>query len=246
MSERERLRAMCEGSDEASVVRDLREVAAPLLAAVGGEAAQALVGELLLGLAEHELGLCAQVFEASRHTEPLFGFSSCALGAAWLPVAPATFVAWGAPPPDAVRGRVGAEVAVVEFEPQGPGARAQAEAAVAAGGEALEVVVVLVKGLEEQKQALGGLMSGEQPASEGGAAPIPKSVCVVSVSPAQAKGHKANAVARISRQRILHDPVAMVDLALRWEFAVIVLGCTSRFTKLGGICACAEQVYWVL
>jgi hypothetical protein len=180
------------------------------------------------------LDWCAEVFKGSTIEEPLYTFATCNPASStrreWKRVVPAHYVSWAPAPRDNVQGQINDDVVLVKFERDLPVREQVVLWAGSAAGTRAGVLVVLCHNDKEVEVVLSLKDPIQKGAKEGGAeaaagaaykveveglGPRPQvPVCAVAVE--VLAGHTR---ARVCRHRVLHDPVTMVQVALRCVYA---------------------------
>jgi len=232
-----RLCCFTDKSTTATFVSNLRDRAGPYLAALGSAKGEALLHDYLADIASSRLDWCAEVFKGSTIAEPLYTFATSnptgSAGREWKRVVPARYVSWAPGPPDNVQGQINDDVLLVEFEQDLPVREQVVLWAGSAAGSRAQVVVVICNNDKELQAVLTLHDPSPNGAKEGGdtkgtavdkvdteiLGPRPKvPVCAVAVE--VLAGHTR---ARVCRHRVLHDPVTMVDVALRCVYACLTV-----------------------
>lgn len=228
-----RLCCFTDKSTTATFVSNLRDRAGPYLAALGSGTGEALLHDYLADIASSRLDWCAEVFKGSTIQEPLYTFATSnpasSTGRVWKRVVPAHYASWASTPPDNVQGQIEDDVIIVKFERDVPVREQVVLWAGSAAGTRAGVMVVVCSN-DKEVQTVTTLKDPPPPgAKEGGETnkddadkvdtealgPRPKiPVCAVVVE--LSVGHTR---ARVCRHRVLHDPVTMVDVALRCVYA---------------------------
>mmetsp|Transcript_20857 Transcript_20857/g.69636 ORF Transcript_20857/g.69636 Transcript_20857/m.69636 type:complete len:2210 (-) Transcript_20857:31-6660(-) len=228
-----RLRMFVKNSSRETFVADLRDLAGPFLVSLGEEAGEKLLHDFLVELAKERIDWCAKVFQRSTIEEPLYTLSCGATGRDWSSVRPISFASWSRKPPDVLRGRMKEEILIAEYETDIPVREQAVLWAGMAAGEASQALLVLcsssssvdaVCNLTQEGRKSAGVGGDKQEAAGLGDAgdkkelplgPLP-SISVFAVLSGQ---HSMSTWGRITKNRILHDPMAMIDVALRCVYA---------------------------
>jgi len=269
LSDSEKLRLFTAKSTRGTFVDDLRTLAAPFLSSLG-EAGDSLLHDYLAEVAEERIDWCADVFDASKITEPLFALTTREAGATWMPIVPCHFADWASQPPDCIEGMTNKDVVFLRLleiaPPLAPisksitcmhsrriqriifshrlstcpslsfplsfpslttfkisplSTRYDTSAdlgellveAGATGRNRLKLVVLITHDPDHRAHALKW---GDAASSQAEGWPP---LCAITISPTQGDAYSSQPLARVSRRRVIHDPVAMLRLALRCAYA---------------------------
>eukprot|EP00960_Hanusia_phi_P052270 761361-Hanusia_phi.AAC.7 len=223
-------------SSKESFVADLRDLAGPFLVSLGEAAGEKLLHDFLVDLARERIDWCAQVFQRSTIEEPLYTLSCGATGRDWSSTRPISLAPWSLRPPDVLRGRMREEILVANYEDDIPVREQAVLWAGMAAGEASQALLVLCSN-SSSVEAVCNLSKGDgKPPGmkvnkqEGGESqeaadkknlplgPIPD-IPVFALLSSQDSQDSRSAWGRITKNRILHDPMAMIDVALRCVYA---------------------------
>jgi hypothetical protein len=217
--EAEKLRLFTHNSTKDTFVEDLRTRAAPFLSSLGTRG-EKLLHEYLLSLAEDRIDWCAEVFDASKITEPLFALTTREQGSGWLPIMPCYFTPWSPPPPDCLELRAQNDVTVIRHDDILDDLFDHISRAISEASLPPKLAILVTTDAEVRTAVLS-----EPEKSEKNSIPTTcPPTCVVTLPPSQQQAYFANSLIRVCRRRVLYDPVVMLDLALQ---------CVYKYKSLG-------------
>jgi hypothetical protein len=215
----EKLRLFTHNSTRDTFVEDLRTLSAPFLSSLGTRGEQ-LLHEHLLSLAEERIDWCAEVFDASKITEPLFAVTTREQGSGWLPIIPCYFAQWSPSPQDYLECRIPREVVILRVDDDASSVFDHISRVISGAPQPPKLAVILTTDTDIRTTILN--MSATDNSSV-----LPEScpsTCVVTLPPSQLQSYFSLSLIRVCRRRVLYDPVVMLDLALQ---------CVYRYKSLG-------------